>query len=143
MPREPRNKTVYGCYVASFSGLPRFYLCVDNNIWEQRTVLRQPCIIVNSNGGGLGCILSTCAHINLTHTPSHTHSPSHTHTPHPHSGGTNYTITGTGLDSVQQPRLLFYMDGAAGEGRTRRQTAGQNMNYIQSEVSMEYNTVHL
>ena len=56
---------------------------------------------------------------------------------HTHSGGTNYTITGTGLDSVQQPRLLFYVDGAAGEERTRRQTAGRIMNYIQSEVSME------
>ena len=56
---------------------------------------------------------------------------------HTHSGGTNYTITGTGLDSVQQPRLLFYVDGAAGEGRTKRQTAGRIMNYIQSEVSME------
>ena len=68
------------------------------------------------------------------HTPIHLHTPPHTH---PHSGGTNYTITGTDLNSVQQPRLLFYVDSAAGEGRTRRQTAGQNMNYIQSEVSME------
>ena len=65
---------------------------------------------------------------------SHPHTPSHSH---PHSGGTNYTITGTGLNSVRHPRLLFYMEGAAREGRRRRQTAGQNMNYIQSEVSME------
>ena len=76
-----------------------------------------------------------------TLTPSHPHNltltptPSH---PHPHSGGTNYTITGTGLNSVQQPRLLLYMEGAVREGRRRRQTASQNMNYIQSEVSMEH-----
>ena len=65
----------------------------------------------------------------------HPHTPSH---PHPHSGGTNYNITGTGLNSVQQPRLLFYMEGTAREGRRRRQTDGQNMNHIQSEVSMEH-----
>ena len=74
----------------------------------------------------------TCTHIHTPHTHSHPHTCTHTH-----SGGTNYTITGTGLDSVQQPCLLFYVDGAAGEGRTRRQTAGRIMNYIQSEVSMK------
>jgi len=47
------------------------------------------------------------------------------------SGGTNYTITGTNLDSVQQPHLLFYVEGVAEPGRRRRQTAGQN--YVQSQ----------
>jgi len=42
---------------------------------------------------------------------------------------------GTNLDSVQQPRLLFYVEGVAEPGRRRRQTAGQN--YVQSQVSME------
>jgi len=55
----------------------------------------------------------------------------HTHT-HPHSGGTNYTITGTNLDSVQQPRLLFYVEDMAELGRRQRQTAGQN--YVESQV---------
>ena len=80
----------------------------------------------------------TPSHPHILTLNPHLHIPTHPHTLTPHSGGTNYTITGTGLNSVQQPRLLFYMEGAAREGRRRRQTAGQNMNYIQSEVSMEH-----
>ena len=161
VPREPRNKTVYGCYVASFPGLLRFvftwaevcsspglYYCEHN--WGRHMNEASCYVCIHYM---YMCMFvfyqdsSTCGHVNLTHTltPHTTTSlalthpftfipPTHTH---PHSGGTNYTITGTDLNSVQQPRLLFYMDSAAGEGRTRRQTAGRIMNYIQSEVSME------
>ena len=64
---------------------------------------------------------------------THPHIPTHTYTPtHTHSGGTNYNITGTNLDSVQQPRLLFYVEDMAELGRRQRQTAGQN--YVESQV---------
>ena len=61
-------------------------------------------------------------HISHYHT-SHT---SHLHlisTPHsPYSGGTNYTITGTNLHVVQEPRLLFYYSNeGAKSSRQRRQ----------------------
>ena len=36
------------------------------------------------------------------------------------SGGTNYTVRGENLDTVQSPRLLFYL-GESGQ-RRRRQT---------------------
>ena len=78
----------------------------------------EPCNIIRVEK-----LLVTCCY----DTPTHTH---------PHSGGTNYTITGTNLNSVQQPRLLFYVEGVAELGRRRRQTAGQN--YVQSQVCTEH-----
>ena len=143
--REPRNKTVYSCYVALFPSLPHFYLVFTiihgaEDMYYCEHKQGRP-------GNEANCyvcihyiILSGFIFMCTPHTHTHTLTHSLTLTPrhsHPHSGGTNYTVTGTDLDSVQQPRLLFYMDGAAGEGRTRRQTAGQTVNYIQSEVSME------
>ena len=133
--RTWRQSYIYGCYVCIH------YICVCSLSEFIYMCTHKPHTLTPSHLTTLPSpyiLILTSPH---TLTPSHPHNltltptPSH---PHPHSGGTNYTITGTGLNSVQQPRLLLYMEGAVREGRRRRQTAGQNMNYIQSEVSMEH-----
>ena len=52
-----------------------------------------------------------------------------------HSGGTNYVITGKNFDSVQEPRLLVYYDGApvAVGDRRRRQIMQEGARFV-SEV---------
>ena len=48
------------------------------------------------------------------------------------SGGTNFTIKGERLDSIQNPRLLIYVSVA--NGRRRRQTVAQERITLVSEV---------